>query len=162
MPRSGKAIHPHAELTSQEFTEEQYRLYYTGKLKQCSVYTIPTSTIGTLASEITLLTTVGLPNNPSIAGSGTAAQAELVMPALGEPGFWADAGRWTLQFGQPLAFAGTQHPLFGDGADTVGTDDRDLLAVISRLVEVGLAVVRREVGSGHVFGEVEQRGDGLC
>ena len=35
---------------------------------------------------------------------GTAAQAELVMPALGEPGFWADAGRWTLQFGQPLAF----------------------------------------------------------
>jgi uncharacterized protein (DUF2062 family) len=33
---------------------------------------------------------------------GTAAQAELVMPALGEPGFWADAGRWTLQFGQPL------------------------------------------------------------
>ena len=36
---------------SQEFTEEQYRLYYTGHLKQCSVYTIPTGTIGTLASE---------------------------------------------------------------------------------------------------------------
>jgi 3-oxoacyl-[acyl-carrier-protein] synthase II len=39
---------------SQEFTEEQYRLYYTGKQKQCSVYTIPTSTIGTLASEISM------------------------------------------------------------------------------------------------------------
>src|SRR5256885_803686 len=39
---------------SQEFTEEQYRLYYTGHLKQCSVYTIPTSTIGTLASEISM------------------------------------------------------------------------------------------------------------
>jgi 3-oxoacyl-[acyl-carrier-protein] synthase II len=39
---------------SQEFTEEQYRLYYTGNLKQCSVYTIPTSTIGTLASEISM------------------------------------------------------------------------------------------------------------
>src|ERR1700704_5461177 len=39
---------------SQEFTGEQYRLYYTGKLKQCSVYTIPTSTIGTLASEISM------------------------------------------------------------------------------------------------------------
>jgi 3-oxoacyl-[acyl-carrier-protein] synthase II len=39
---------------SQEFTEEQYRLYYTGKEKQCSVYTIPTSTIGTLASEISM------------------------------------------------------------------------------------------------------------
>ncbi|MBI1789720.1 MAG: beta-ketoacyl-[acyl-carrier-protein] synthase family protein [Acidobacteria bacterium] len=39
---------------SQEFTEEQYRLYYTGNQKQCSVYTIPTSTIGTLASEISM------------------------------------------------------------------------------------------------------------
>lgn len=39
---------------SQEFTEEQYRLYYEGHGKQCSVYVIPTSTIGTLASEISM------------------------------------------------------------------------------------------------------------
>lgn len=39
---------------SQDFTEEQYRLYYTGHEKQCSVYTIPTSTIGTLASEVSM------------------------------------------------------------------------------------------------------------
>ena len=39
---------------SQEFTEEQYRLYYTGHEKQCSVYSIPTSTIGTLASEVSM------------------------------------------------------------------------------------------------------------
>src|SRR6185312_10890907 len=39
---------------SQEFTEEQYRLYYSGHEKQCSVYTIPTGTIGTLASEISM------------------------------------------------------------------------------------------------------------
>jgi 3-oxoacyl-[acyl-carrier-protein] synthase II len=39
---------------SLEFTEEQYRLYYSGKQKQCSVYTVPTSTIGTLASEISM------------------------------------------------------------------------------------------------------------
>jgi 3-oxoacyl-[acyl-carrier-protein] synthase II len=39
---------------SQEFTEEQYRLYYEGKQKQCSVYVIPTSTPGTLASEISM------------------------------------------------------------------------------------------------------------
>ena len=32
---------------SQEFTEEQYRLFYAGHLKQCSVYVIPTSTPGT-------------------------------------------------------------------------------------------------------------------
>lgn len=39
---------------SQEFTEEQYRLYYSGQEKQCSVYVIPTSTIGTLASEVSM------------------------------------------------------------------------------------------------------------
>ncbi len=39
---------------SQDFTEEQYRLFYTGHEKQCSVYTVPTSTIGTLASEISM------------------------------------------------------------------------------------------------------------
>ena len=39
---------------SQDFTEEQYRLYYAGLLKQISVYTIPSSTIGTLASEISM------------------------------------------------------------------------------------------------------------
>ncbi len=39
---------------SQDFTEEQYRLFYTGHQKQCSVYTIPTGTIGTLASEVSM------------------------------------------------------------------------------------------------------------
>ena len=39
---------------SQEFTEEQYRLYHTGPWRQCSVYVVPTSTIGTLASEISM------------------------------------------------------------------------------------------------------------
>jgi 3-oxoacyl-[acyl-carrier-protein] synthase II len=39
---------------SQDFTEEQYRLFYSGHIKQCSVYTIPTGTIGTLASEISM------------------------------------------------------------------------------------------------------------
>jgi 3-oxoacyl-[acyl-carrier-protein] synthase II len=39
---------------SQEFTEQQYRLFYGGKEKQCSVYTVPTSTIGTLASEVSM------------------------------------------------------------------------------------------------------------
>jgi 3-oxoacyl-[acyl-carrier-protein] synthase II len=39
---------------SGEFTEEQYRLFYAGQQKNCSVYLIPTSTIGTLASEISM------------------------------------------------------------------------------------------------------------
>jgi 3-oxoacyl-[acyl-carrier-protein] synthase II len=39
---------------SQDFTEHQYELFYSGHVKQCSVYTIPTSTIGTLASEVSM------------------------------------------------------------------------------------------------------------
>ncbi len=39
---------------SQEFAEEQYRLYYEGHERQCSVYVIPTTTIGTLASEVSM------------------------------------------------------------------------------------------------------------
>ncbi len=38
----------------QEFVEHQYELYYSGKVRQCSVYTIPSATIGTLASEISM------------------------------------------------------------------------------------------------------------
>jgi 3-oxoacyl-[acyl-carrier-protein] synthase II len=39
---------------SQEFTEEQYRLFHSGNWRQCSVYVVPSSTIGTLASEISM------------------------------------------------------------------------------------------------------------
>jgi 3-oxoacyl-[acyl-carrier-protein] synthase II len=38
----------------QEFVEHQYKLYYSGHSRQCSVYTIPSATIGTLASEISM------------------------------------------------------------------------------------------------------------
>jgi 3-oxoacyl-[acyl-carrier-protein] synthase II len=38
----------------QEFVEHQYELYYSGQARQCSVYTIPSATIGTLASEISM------------------------------------------------------------------------------------------------------------
>jgi 3-oxoacyl-[acyl-carrier-protein] synthase II len=37
-----------------EFTEEQYRLWHAGNGRQCSVYVVPSSTIGTLASEISM------------------------------------------------------------------------------------------------------------
>lgn len=39
---------------SQAFTEEQYRLYHAGNWRQCSVYVVPSSTIGTLSSEISM------------------------------------------------------------------------------------------------------------
>ena len=38
----------------QEFVEHQYSLYYSGHVRQCSVYTVPSATIGTLASEISM------------------------------------------------------------------------------------------------------------
>ena len=37
-----------------EFTERQYGHYYRDQLKKASVYTIPTSTIGTLSSEVSM------------------------------------------------------------------------------------------------------------
>lgn len=37
-----------------EFTEKQYAHWYKGELKQASVYTIPSSTIGTLSSELSM------------------------------------------------------------------------------------------------------------
>ena len=34
---------------------------------------------------------------------GNAPHPDLVMPALGEPGFWRDAAAWAARFGKPLA-----------------------------------------------------------
>jgi 3-oxoacyl-[acyl-carrier-protein] synthase II len=39
---------------SQEFVQRQLALYLSGQVKQCSVYTIPSATMGTLASEISM------------------------------------------------------------------------------------------------------------
>ncbi len=39
---------------NQEFTERQYSYYYSGEQKKCSVYVVPSSTLGTLASEISM------------------------------------------------------------------------------------------------------------
>lgn len=37
-----------------EFVERQFSLYYSGHDRRCSVYTIPSATLGTLASEISM------------------------------------------------------------------------------------------------------------
>ena len=37
-----------------DFTDHQYELYYAGKVKQVSLFTIPSGTMGTLASEISM------------------------------------------------------------------------------------------------------------
>ncbi|HTD22402.1 MAG TPA: beta-ketoacyl-[acyl-carrier-protein] synthase family protein [Terriglobales bacterium] len=39
---------------SQDFTEEQYRLFYSGKVKQVSLFTIPSGTMGTMSSEVSM------------------------------------------------------------------------------------------------------------
>jgi 3-oxoacyl-[acyl-carrier-protein] synthase II len=39
---------------AQEFSELQYHLYYTGKIKQVSLFTIPSGTMGTLSSEVSM------------------------------------------------------------------------------------------------------------
>src|SRR5690242_7035402 len=37
-----------------DFTDQQYHLYYQGKIKQVSIYTIPSGTMGTMSSEISM------------------------------------------------------------------------------------------------------------
>jgi 3-oxoacyl-[acyl-carrier-protein] synthase II len=39
---------------AQEFSELQYHLYYSGKIKQVSLFTIPSGTMGTLSSEVSM------------------------------------------------------------------------------------------------------------
>src|SRR5215469_4676877 len=39
---------------AQDFTERQYDLYYTGKIKQVSLFTVPSGTPGTISSEISM------------------------------------------------------------------------------------------------------------
>lgn len=37
-----------------DFTDQQYQLYFSGKIKQVSIFTIPSSTMGTMASEVSM------------------------------------------------------------------------------------------------------------
>ena len=39
---------------AQEFSEEQYRLWHTGHIKQVSLFSIPSGTMGTISSEISM------------------------------------------------------------------------------------------------------------
>jgi 3-oxoacyl-[acyl-carrier-protein] synthase II len=39
---------------AQDFSEEQYRLWHTGNLKQVSIFTVPSGTMGTISSEISM------------------------------------------------------------------------------------------------------------
>jgi 3-oxoacyl-(acyl-carrier-protein) synthase len=37
-----------------DFTDQQYQLYFSGKIKQVSIFTIPSGTMGTMASEVSM------------------------------------------------------------------------------------------------------------
>ena len=65
---------------SGEFSEEQYRLHYTGQTKLCSVYVIPTSTIGTLASEISMR--FGLRGMSHVVSTGCTSSTDAIGYAL--------------------------------------------------------------------------------
>lgn len=39
---------------AQDYSEEQYRLYFEGKIKQVSLFSIPSGTMGTMSSEISM------------------------------------------------------------------------------------------------------------
>jgi 3-oxoacyl-[acyl-carrier-protein] synthase II len=39
---------------AQDFSEENYRLYFHGKAKQASIFSIPSGTMGTMSSEVSM------------------------------------------------------------------------------------------------------------
>src|SRR5581483_6223326 len=39
---------------AQDYSEEQYRLYFEGKIKQVSLFSIPSGTMGTMSSEVSM------------------------------------------------------------------------------------------------------------
>src|SRR3979411_569640 len=37
-----------------DFSDAQYQMYYTGKVKQISIFSIPSGTMGTMSSEVSM------------------------------------------------------------------------------------------------------------
>ncbi len=72
---------------SQVFTEEQYRKYFENRVKQVSVYTIPTSTIGTLSSEVSMA--FGFRGPSHIVSTGCTSSTD----AMGYAADWIRYGR---------------------------------------------------------------------
>ena len=72
---------------SQVFTEEQYRKYFENRVKQISVYTIPTSTIGTLSSEVSMA--FGFRGASHIVSTGCTSSTD----AMGYAADWIRQGR---------------------------------------------------------------------
>jgi 3-oxoacyl-[acyl-carrier-protein] synthase II len=63
-----------------EFTERQYKYYYTGEVKKASVYTIASSTIGTLSSEISI--SFGLQGLSHVVSTGCASSTDAMAYAF--------------------------------------------------------------------------------
>ena len=65
---------------AQDFSEEQYRLWLSGKLKQVSLFSIPSGTMGTLASEISMY--FGLRGMSHVVTSGCTSSTDAIGYAL--------------------------------------------------------------------------------
>jgi 3-oxoacyl-[acyl-carrier-protein] synthase II len=63
-----------------DFSERQFQLYHEGKHKQCSVYIIPNSTIGTLSSEISMY--FGLRGLSHVVSTGCASSTDAIAHAV--------------------------------------------------------------------------------
>ncbi len=65
---------------AQDFSEEQYRLWLSGRLKQVSLFSIPSGTMGTLASEISMY--FGLRGMSHVVTSGCTSSTDALGYAL--------------------------------------------------------------------------------
>ncbi len=65
---------------AQDFSEEQYRLWLSGKIKQVSLFSIPSGTMGTLSSEISMR--FGLRGLSQVVTSGCTSSTDAIGYAL--------------------------------------------------------------------------------
>lgn len=63
-----------------EFSERMYHLYYTGQVKKASVYSIPSGTIGTMSSEISMR--FGLRGPSHVVSTGCASSTDAIGQAF--------------------------------------------------------------------------------
>ncbi|HKW75332.1 MAG TPA: beta-ketoacyl-[acyl-carrier-protein] synthase family protein [Terriglobales bacterium] len=65
-----------------DFTDQQYNLYYQGKIKQVSIFTIPSGTMGTMSSEVSMR--FGLRGPSHVVTTGCTSSTDAIAHALRE------------------------------------------------------------------------------
>jgi 3-oxoacyl-[acyl-carrier-protein] synthase II len=85
-----------------DFTDQQYHLYYQGKIKQVSIFTIPSGTMGTMSSEISMR--FGLRGPSQVVTSGCTSSTDAIAYAVRQVQMGAQQAMLTGGTDSPLAW----------------------------------------------------------